>query len=232
VTESTGDGSPSPVDPALAGAPVPWPEPIEPAPPAPIPPAAPIPSAPTRGRFIDHGAIVAGWVGVGMASTIAISFLLVIPIEPIYWLFAPLAGLLIGYYANQRSLTPRGAWLRILVDALYAGVVTGVTLVLFLLMVKALFFYADSGYPSFNRVDAQGQPTPPYCVSGPGCVYARYLADGRGAQLEAAGVTDVATFTGLYWQQQFATAGLVLVLAVVGSAFGGFVYGVTRPKDV
>ncbi len=203
----------------------------EPDVPSPTPPATAAPSGPARRRLIDRGAIVAGWVGVGMASTIAISFLLVIPIEPIYWLFAPLAGLLIGYYANQRSVTPRGAWVRILVDALYAGVVTGVTLVLFLLVVKALFFYADSGYPSFNRVDAQGQPTPPYCQSGPSCVYARYLADGRGPQLEAAGVVDVASFTNLYWQQQFATAGLVLVLAVVGSALGGFVYGVTRPKD-
>jgi hypothetical protein len=215
VTEPTGDGSPNPGGAAPTGAPL----------------AAPGTAAPSRRRFIDHGAIVAGWVGVGMAATIAISFLLVIPIEPIYWLLAPCAGLLIGYYANQRSLTPRGAWVRIVVDALYAGIVTGVTLVLFLLVVKALFFYADSGYPSFNRVDAQGQPTPPYCQGGPGCVYARYLADGRGPQLEAAGVTDLASFTDLYWQQQLATSGLVLVLAVVGSAFGGFVYGVTRPKD-
>ena len=32
------------------------------------------------GRFVDPGAIFAGWVGVGMAMTIAVSFLLVIPI--------------------------------------------------------------------------------------------------------------------------------------------------------
>ena len=35
-------------------------------------------------RVIDRGAITAAYVGIGMAATIAISFLLVIPIEPIY----------------------------------------------------------------------------------------------------------------------------------------------------
>jgi len=34
------------------------------------------------GRFVDPGAIFAGWVGVGMAMTIAVSFLLVIPSSP------------------------------------------------------------------------------------------------------------------------------------------------------
>ena len=43
-------------------------------------------------RVVDRGAIVAAYVGIGMAVTIAISFLLVIPIEPIYWLLALPAG--------------------------------------------------------------------------------------------------------------------------------------------
>ena len=34
-------------------------------------------------RFFDRGAITAAYVGIGMAVTMAISFLLVIPIEPI-----------------------------------------------------------------------------------------------------------------------------------------------------
>jgi hypothetical protein len=34
-------------------------------------------------RIVDRGAIVGAYVGIGMAVTIAISFLLVIPIEPI-----------------------------------------------------------------------------------------------------------------------------------------------------
>ena len=39
-------------------------------------------------RFVDRGAVVAAFVGVGMAVTMAISFLLVIPIEPAYILLA------------------------------------------------------------------------------------------------------------------------------------------------
>ena len=54
-------------------------------------------------RIVERGAIVAAYVGIGMAITIAVSFLLVIPIEPIYWLLVVPAGLLIGYYANARS---------------------------------------------------------------------------------------------------------------------------------
>ena len=76
---------------------------------------------PRVSRVFDRGAIVAAYVGIGMAVTIAISFLLVIPIEPIYWLLALPAGLLIGYYANQRSDRRRGPWSRILANALFAG---------------------------------------------------------------------------------------------------------------
>ena len=43
-------------------------------------------------RFVDRGAIVAAYVGIGMAITIAVSFLLVIPIEPIYWLSSSRPG--------------------------------------------------------------------------------------------------------------------------------------------
>ena len=56
------------------------------------------------------GAITAAYVGIGMAVTIAVSFLLVIPIEPIIWLLALPSGLLIGYYANQRSDRRAGPW--------------------------------------------------------------------------------------------------------------------------
>ena len=68
-------------------------------------------------RFFDKGAITAAWVGVGMAVTIGVSFLLVIPIEPIYWLLAVPSGLLIGYYANQRSERRAGPWSRIVANA-------------------------------------------------------------------------------------------------------------------
>ena len=113
-------------------------------------------------RVIDRGAVTAAYVGIGMAATIAVSFLLVIPIEPVYWLLSLAAGLLIGYYANQRSDRRAGPWSRIVLNALFAGAVTALTLAALLLAVKALFFFADNGYPDFNRVDPEtGQPVPP-----------------------------------------------------------------------
>jgi len=54
-------------------------------------------------RLVDRGAITAAFVGIGMAVTIGVSFLLVIPIEFLVTPFALFAGLLIGYYANARS---------------------------------------------------------------------------------------------------------------------------------
>ena len=73
-------------------------------------------------RFVDRGAITAAYVGIGMAVTVAISFLLIIPIEPVVWLLALPSGLLIGYYANQRSERGPGPWRRLLANALFAGV--------------------------------------------------------------------------------------------------------------
>jgi hypothetical protein len=182
-------------------------------------------------RFVDRGAIVAAYVGIGMAVTIAISFLLVIPIEPIYWLLALPAGLLIGYYANQRSDRRTGPWSRIVVNAAFAGLVTGLTLAAFLIVVKALFFFGDNGYPDFNRIDAKTrQAVPPSCVSGAGCVYARYVLIGDGPQLAAAGITDASTFTSFYWGQQASSTGTILVLTLLGGLGGGVLYGTFRPK--
>jgi hypothetical protein len=182
-------------------------------------------------RVIDRGAITAAYVGIGMAATIAISFLLVIPIEPIYWLLAVPAGLLIGYYANQKSDRRGGPWSRILANALFAGAVTALTLAALLLAVKALFFFADNGYPDFNRVDAAtGEPIPPFCDSGAGCVYARYVADGSGDELAGVGVTDAASFTSFYWSQQASSALTIVALTMAGALVGGVAYGLTRPK--
>ena len=76
-------------------------------------------------RLVDRGAITAAYVGIGMAVTIVVSFMLFIPIEWIIWLLALPSGLLIGYYANQRSDRRAGPWGRILVNGLFAGFVTG-----------------------------------------------------------------------------------------------------------
>ncbi|HEY7133000.1 MAG TPA: hypothetical protein VH440_12160 [Candidatus Limnocylindrales bacterium] len=174
-------------------------------------------------RVIDGGAIVAAYVGIGMAVTIAISFLLVIPIEPIYWLLALPAGLLIGYYANQRSDRRRGPWSRILANAAVAGLATGLMLAILLLAVKALFFFGDNGY---RPTELGGSLT---CSGGADCVYQRYRED-NAAELAAAGITDASSFTSFYWGQQLSSALTVLVLTVVGGVGGGLLYGVFRPK--
>ena len=181
-------------------------------------------------RIVDRGAIIAAYVGIGMAITIAVSFLLVIPIEPIYWLLVVPAGLLIGYYANTRSNRVSGPWSRILANGLFAGFVTGLTLAVLLLAIKALFFFADNGYPDFNRLDEAGDPIPPFCNTGANCVYSRYLVDGRGDALAAQGVTDDATFSAFYWNQQFATAGLLVILASGAGLGGALLYGLARPR--
>ena len=178
-------------------------------------------------RLIDRGAITAAYVGIGMAVTVAISFLLIIPIEPIVWLLSLPSGLLIGYYANQRSNRRAGPLGRILANGIFAALVTGLTMAILLLGVKALFFYADNGY----RDASAGGPIT--CSSGPDCVYQRYVIidDGaRAADMQAAGVTDAASFSAFYWSQQFAVAGLLVVVTTAGGLGGALLYGVFRPK--
>ena len=181
-------------------------------------------------RIVDRGAITAAYVGIGVSITVAVSFLLIIPIEPVIWLLSIPAGLVIGYYANQRSNRRAGPWSRILRNGVFAGFVTGLATALLLLVLKAIFFYADTGYPDFNRADAAGQPIPPYCQTGADCVYQRYVALGRDADLRAAGVTDGASFGTVYWNQQFTVAGALLLATTAGGLGGAAMYGALRPK--
>jgi len=180
------------------------------------------------GGLVDRGAITAAYVGLGVAVVLAISFLLIIPIEPIYTALALPGGLLIGYYAGVRAGRARGEWLRFLGNALFAGAVTGVTLAALLLGIKALFFNADNGFPDYNGLDTQGaaQPT---CQTGADCVYRRYLT-AQPDELQAAGVTDAQTFASAYWSQQTGTAGMLLGISVVAALVGGTIFGATRPK--
>ena len=179
-------------------------------------------------RFVDRGAVVAAFVGFGMAVTMAISFLLVIPIEPAYILLSLPAGLIIGYYANARSRRVRGNWRRIVPNALFAGLVTGLSLAALLLGTKALFFYADNGYPDFNRVE-NGVAVGERCEPGADCVYRRYLATDP-AQLQASGVTDTASFTTAYWAAQASSARLLLVGTTIAALVGGLLFGVGGPR--
>jgi hypothetical protein len=175
-------------------------------------------------RFVDRGAIVAAYVGIGMAATIAISFLLVIPIEPVYWLLTVPAGLLIAYYANQRSDRRNGPWSRMIANGLFAAGVTAISLAVLLLGVKALFFFADDGYRTASLGGSLS------CRTGAECVLARYVADGRGPELAAAGVTDAASFTSFYWNQQLTTAGTLVALCLAAGLVGSVVYGGTRSR--
>jgi hypothetical protein len=175
-------------------------------------------------RFVDHGAVTAALVGVALVFTIAVSFLLIIPIEPFYWYLALPAGLLIGYYANARSRRAGGPWGRIIANALFSGLVTGVTYAILLLAVKALFFTADGG---FRDASAGGALT---CATGADCVYRRYLAAGQGPVFEANGITDVATFTTFYWSQQLSNAGMTILLSVGGALAGGVMFGLANRR--
>jgi hypothetical protein len=179
-------------------------------------------------RFFDRGAIVAAYVGIGMAVTMAISFLLVIPIEPAYVLLSIPGGLIIGYYANARSNRTRGEWRRIVPNALLVGVVTGLTLAAFVIGVKALFFFADNGFPDFNRVE-NGVASGPTCVSGGDCVYHRYLL-AEPAHLADAGITDSASFANVYWEQQWSSARLLLGTTTGAALIGGFLFGIAGPR--
>jgi hypothetical protein len=175
-------------------------------------------------RFVDRGAITAAYVGIGMAITVGISFLLIIPIEPIVWLLALPSGLLIGYYANQRSNRRAGPWRRILVNGVFAAAVMGLTMAAMLLAVKALFFYADNGYrdPGLGGSIA--------CSSGPDCVFERYLRFRGRDELASVGAIDVDSFTAFYWGQQASAAGLIVLLTTAGGLGGAALYGVFRPK--
>ncbi len=175
-------------------------------------------------RFVDRGAVVAAYVGIGMAATIAVSFLLVIPIEPVVtWLALP-AGLTIGYYANQRANRAGGPVPRIVSNGVFAGLVTGLATALLFLAVKGLFFAADDGYrdPGLGgRIS---------CQTGADCVYQRYLLGPQGSELAGAGVTDAGSFTAFYWNQQLGTAATMLLLTTVGGLGGALAYAATRPK--
>ena len=175
-------------------------------------------------RLVDSGAIIAAYVGIGMAVTIVISFLLIIPIEPVVWLLALPSGLIIGYYANLRSDRRFGPWRKVLTNGVFAGLMTGLTTAVLLLGVKALFFFADNGY----RDPGLGGSLS--CTTGAGCVYERYLELGRGNDLVAAGVTDAASFTTFYWSQQISTAALIVVITAAGGLGGAALFSGTRPR--
>ena len=194
---------------------------------APIEDAGPDPEAvasapPKAGRVLDRGAIFAGWVGLGMAVVIAMSFELVIAVQALVFISAPVAGVLIGYYANQRSERFRPRW-RLFVNSGYAGLVTGISLALIYVGLRLLFIYADSGY----RPEPLGGQLE--CDTGPACTYARLIDDGSAADLEADGITDAAAFEGAVWRWQGETVLLLTLTTFAGALGAAAVRAVRRP---
>jgi hypothetical protein len=186
----------------------------------------------SSGRILDRGAIFAGWVGIGMAVVIAISFGLIVAIQTLVFVSAPIAGLVIGAYANVRSARWRPIH-RVFANAAYAGLVTGLTLALSYAALRLLFVFADAGTLPDGTTMA--------CQMGPDCTYQRYVsawptqpsddpavvaqreavaqaeAEQRRESLAAAGVTDGPSF-GAYQVREQLEAGSWLVLLTLGGA--------------
>jgi len=165
-------------------------------------------------RFIDAGAKVAGWVGVGMALVVVMAFALIIPVQAIVFVLAPVAGVIIGVYANTRAerWRPRG---KVMANAAYAGLITGLAFALFYVVIRLVFIYGDSGaLPDGTRIN---------CQSGPECNYLRYVNAGQAGDLAAVGITDAATYEAAKWQE-LAVFGPGLVLLTLGGAVIGGVF--------
>jgi hypothetical protein len=183
-------------------------------------------SRPLPGRWLDRGAWYAAMVGLGMAVTIAISFELVVAIQALVFISAPLAGAVIGFYANHKSERWRPRW-RLFANATFAGLVSGLGLGLMYVALRLLFIYADSGYrpePMGGQLD---------CVTGPACTFARLLDDGRGEDLAAGGIADAAAFEAAVWRWQGETLLILTGLSVAG-ALGAATWRALRwpPIDV
>jgi hypothetical protein len=175
-------------------------------------------------RVIDKGAIFAGWVGVGMSVMVVIGLELIVAVQTLALLFAPIGGLFIGSYANARS-ERRRPWGRVLSNSVYAGLVTGLTLAVLYTLVRLIFVYADSGYgggPNGSQLQ---------CRTGPDCTYQRYLQRGREpgeeqvlAELQGAGVVDAASFERYLLAGQARFALVLTGVTLLGAVGGGLLY--------
>jgi hypothetical protein len=179
------------------------------------------PSAGRTGRFIDRGAVFAGYVGLGMALVIAIAFELIIAVQSLVFIIAPIAGLLIGGYANQRSERWR-PMKRVFANAIWAGLVSGLGLAVTYVALRLLFIFADAGsLPDGTQLD---------CQPGPECTYQRYVAEGKAAELASYGVTDGPSFGAFALREQAKGAGLIVLLTLSGSLVAAGIRSVRAPS--
>lgn len=170
-------------------------------------------------RVIDKGAVFAGWVGIGMALVLAIAFELIIPVQTLVFVLAPLMGVLIGVYANVRSerWRPRG---RVLANAGYAALVTGLAVALLYVSLRLVFIYGDTG--------ALPDGTSLTCNTGPDCIYARYVAVGQAEELAPLGITDGQSLAAAAWRELLIFASGLVVLTVAGGLIGGAARSLSR----
>ena len=170
-------------------------------------------------RVIDQGARFAGWVGVGMALVLAIAFELIIPVQTLVFMLAPLMGVLIGVYANVRSerWRPRG---RVMANAAYASVVTGIAVALLYVLLRLVFIYGDTGaMPDGTSLTRQ---------TGPDCIYQRYVQAGQAEDLAPLGITDGASLAAAAWRELLVFGTSLIVLTVAGGLIGGGVRGFSK----
>jgi hypothetical protein len=186
---------------------------------------APAPVVP--GRFIDRGSVFAGYVGIGMAIVVVIAFALIIPVQTLVFIAAPLCGLVIGNYANTRS----GRWRpmrRVFANAAWAGFVTGLSIALMYLAIRLLFVFADTGQMPDGSVVSSGTTAdglPVACTPGPDCTYRRYFADpeleAAGLDLLSQGITDGDSFARAFVGQLLQGGAWIVILTVGGAVIAG-----------
>jgi hypothetical protein len=163
-------------------------------------------------RFVDQGAIFGGWVGLGMALVLAIAFELIIPVQTLVFLLAPLMGALIGVYANVRSerWRPRR---RVMANAAYASLVTGVAVAVLYVVLRLVFIYGDTG--------AMPDGTSLACQTGPDCIYQRYVQADQADELAPLGITDGASLAAAAWRELLVFGTGLIVITVAGGLVGG-----------
>jgi hypothetical protein len=163
-----------------------------------------------------------------MAVVVALAFELIIPVQALVFLLAPLMGAVIGIYANVRAerWRPRA---RVIANALYAGAVTGLAVAVFYVAIRLIFIYGDGGsLPDGTTLD---------CQTGPDCVYQRLVIEeqrtGTTGELAAEGITDAASLEAFAWRGLAITGASLFILTLSGALIGGFVRSVTtQPTSV
>lgn len=164
------------------------------------------------GRVVDPGAVFAGWVGIGMALVVAIAFELIVAVQSIVFMLAPLSGLLIGIYANVRAERRRPRW-RVIANAAWASLVTGIAMAVIYAALRLVFLYGDTG------TLATGESLD--CRRGPECTYTRYVEAGRSGDLAEVGVVDAATYEAAALREQAFGALTLVGLTLAGGLAGG-----------